>query len=77
MSRLTSLGLLISLLFAGSMWFYVEQILVPHQKQYAAQHGIPRGNLSDLYPRWLGSRELLLHGSRPDSPGRLALAANS
>jgi Glycosyltransferase family 87 len=67
LSRLTSLGLLISLLFAGSMWFYVEQILVPHQKQYAAQHGIPRGNLSDLYPRWLGSRELLLHGRDPYS----------
>src|SRR5262244_2824881 len=50
------------------MWFYVECILVPHQKQYAAEHGIPRGNLSDLYPRWLGTRELLLHGRDPYFP---------
>jgi len=28
----------------------------------------PRGNLSDLYPRWLGARELLLHGRDPYSP---------
>ena len=30
-----------------------------------AAKGIPRGNLSDLYPRWLGARELLLHGRDP------------
>ena len=68
MFKLTSLGLLTSLLLAGSMWFYVECILVPHQKRYAAEHGIPRGNLSDLYPRWLGSRALLLNGRDPYSP---------
>ena len=28
----------------------------------------PRGNLSDLYPRWLGARELLLRGRDPYSP---------
>ena len=26
---------------------------------------VPRGNLSDLYPRWLGARELLLHRRNP------------
>jgi len=30
--------------------------------------GTPRGNLSDLYPRWLGARELLLHHRDPYSP---------
>ena len=50
-----------SLLFAGSMWFYVQRILVPFQNADAKIHGRPRGNLSDLYPRWLGARELLLH----------------
>jgi hypothetical protein len=34
---------------------------------YAAIHGVPRGNLSDLYPRWLGARELLRHGRNPYS----------
>ena len=52
---------------AGSMWFYVEHILVPHQIADAAGHDRPRGNLSDLYPRWLGARELLLHGRNPYS----------
>ena len=61
------LGLLLALLFAGSMWFYVGQVLVPYQKADAAIHGRPRGNLSDLYPRWLGTRELLLHHRDPYS----------
>ncbi len=62
------LGLLLALLFAGSMWFYVQRVLVPYQKADAAAHGQPRGNLSDLYPRWLGTRELLLHHRDPYSP---------
>jgi Glycosyltransferase family 87 len=61
------LGLLLALLFAGSMWFYVQRVLVPYQKADAAAHGRPRGNLSDLYPRWLGTRELLLHHRNPYS----------
>ncbi len=50
------------------MWFYVQWVLVPYQKSDAAAHGRPRGNLSDLYPRWLGMRELLLHHRDPYSP---------
>ncbi len=49
------------------MWLYVSRVIVPQQKAYAAIHGNPRGNLSDLYPRWLGSRELLLHRRDPYS----------
>jgi hypothetical protein len=59
--------LILALLFAGSMWFYVKRVLVPYQKADAAVHGRPRGNLSDLYPRWLGARELLLHHRNPYS----------
>jgi Glycosyltransferase family 87 len=47
------------------MWVYVGQILKPRQVADAATHNRPRGNLSDLYPRWLGARELLLHGRNP------------
>jgi len=50
------------------MWFYVQHVLIPHQKADATLHGTPRGNLSDLYPRWLGARELLLHHRDPYSP---------
>ena len=68
MPKDTRLELLLTLLFAGSMWFYVQQVLVPYQKADAAARGRPRGNLSDLYPRWLGTRELLLHHRDPYSP---------
>jgi hypothetical protein len=50
---------------AASMWFYVDRILVGHQMADAVAHDNPRGNLSDLYPRWLGARELLLHHRNP------------
>lgn len=47
------------------MWSYAAFILIPHQRSEAATNGTPRGNLSDLYPRWLGARELLLNGRDP------------
>jgi hypothetical protein len=52
----------------ASTWFYMNRILIAQQVTDAAAHGRPRGNLSDLYPRWLGARELLLHGRNPYSP---------
>ena len=58
---------MIALLLAASMWSYVQYVLVPYQQADAAAHGRPRGNLSDLYPRWLGARELLLHHRDPYS----------
>jgi hypothetical protein len=57
----------VALLCAVSMWFYVDRILVGYQVADAAVHQRPRGNLSDLYPRWLGARELLLHQRNPYS----------
>jgi hypothetical protein len=68
MERNSKLAWPLALLFAGSMWFYVQHILIGHQRADAAVHGIPRGNLSDLYPRWFGARELLLHHRDPYSP---------
>jgi hypothetical protein len=49
------------------MWLYLQRVVIPHQVTEAAIHGRPRGNLSDLYPRWLGARELLLRGRDPYS----------
>ncbi len=66
MRKRTQLGMLIfAAVAAASMWFYVVRILVPYQVADAAAHQRPRGNLSDLYPRWLGARELLLHHRNP------------
>jgi hypothetical protein len=65
--KASQLGFLIALLCAGSMWFYVQRVLIPHERADAAMHQRPRGNLSDLYPRWWGARELLLHQRNPYS----------
>ena len=59
--------MLLALLCAGSMWFYVRRVLVAHQLADAAAFHRPRGILSDLYPRWLGARELLLRHRDPYS----------
>ena len=48
-------GLLGATLLAAGMYFFVERVWAP-----------PEGtHLSDLYSRWYGSRELLLHGRDP------------
>ena len=61
------LVLLISVLICFGSWRWVRYILIPANTS-AAQHGaLPIGNNSDLYPRWLGARELLLHGRDPYS----------
>jgi len=62
-SRL-QVGVLVGI-FVGSMCLYVQRVLIPHQKTEALVTQQPRGNLSDLYPRWLGARELLLRGRDP------------
>jgi|tagenome__1003787_1003787.scaffolds.fasta_scaffold20988445_3 hypothetical protein len=59
------ISLLLALIASCSIWVYVQFIFIPHQKADASKLQIPRGNLSDLYPRWLGARELLLHGRDP------------
>jgi hypothetical protein len=52
------LGLLIAALLAFSMWFFVDRIWAPPVEMH----------FSDLYPRWYGSRELLLRGRDPYGP---------
>lgn len=58
---------MLTVVAAASMWFYVIGILRARQIAEAEAKQIPRGNLSDLYPRWLGARELLLHHRNPYS----------
>ncbi len=60
-------ALTLVVLLAAGMWCYVDLILIPHEITNSARLGEPRGNLSDLYPRWLGTRELLLHKRDPYS----------
>src|SRR6266581_9636356 len=64
----TSLLIAASILAGIGMWGYFNGVAVDEQKAEAAAKNIPRGNLSDLYPRWLGTREFLLHHRNPYSP---------
>lgn len=66
-SRALGIALTFAVLASASTWFYMDYILRAQQVAEAAAHNRPRGNLSDLYPRWLGARELLLHGRNPYS----------
>src|SRR5689334_23743486 len=52
---------------AASMYVFFSWVLLPAQKAEAAAKNMPRGNLSDLYPTWLGARELLLNRRDPYS----------
>src|SRR5271169_2556230 len=56
-----------SLLVCWGIWRWAETILVPANTLAAQSKGVPIGNNSDLYPRWLGARELLLHRRDPYS----------
>jgi hypothetical protein len=59
--------LLAAVLCAAGVWLYADRVLIPHQISDAVVHNRPTGNRSDLYPQWLGARELLLYGHDPYS----------
>jgi len=61
-------AVVLALVAAASTWVYMDRVLKPQQVADALAHDRPRGNLSDLYPRWLGARELLQHRRNPYSP---------
>lgn len=50
---------------ALGVWRWANTILAPANTATVLAAGRPIGNNSDLYPRWLGARELLLHGRDP------------
>ncbi len=54
-------------LCVAGMWLHVNRVVIAHQIADSHRLSKPRGNLSDLYPRWLGTRELLLHHRNPYS----------
>lgn len=61
-------ALLIALLLGAGSLYYVQRVLIPYQKQDAVAHSRTRGILSDLYPRWIGARELILNHRDPYGP---------
>src|SRR5947207_7393492 len=63
----TAVLLLASFTMLAGMHAYFRTVIIPAQEVHAATHDEPRGNLSDLYPRWLGTKEFLLQHRNPYS----------
>ena len=61
------MALAASLFISLGTWRWAQRVLVPSNTVAAQRSGVPVGNNSDLYPRWLGARELLLHHRDPYS----------
>ena len=59
------LALASSLLVLIGVWRWAESIRIPTNTSQVLARGVPLGNNSDLYPRWLGAREALLHHRNP------------
>lgn len=48
-------------------WTYVQRVLLPWEHYVNVKRGYTKPPLGDLYPRWVGTRELLLNGRNPYS----------
>ena len=71
--KYTLLAGCVVVLLAGLL-AYNQLIFLPSWRQAAQANGYERGNLSDLYVRWLGTRVLLGQGQDPYSPEVVAVA---
>jgi Glycosyltransferase family 87 len=56
-----------SLVLCAGLWYWAVVIFAPANTASAQQRHRPMGNNSDLYARWHGTRELLLHHRDPYS----------
>ena len=59
--------LLLSLAVSAVTWLYAVKVLLPATAIVGAEYGTLT-QLGDLYPRWVGTRELLLYGRNPYGP---------
>jgi hypothetical protein len=66
--RLKTLSALTAVLMLAGMVSYFHYVIIPGQDAASNFQQFPSGNFSDLYPRWFGSRELLLRQRDPYSP---------
>ena len=67
--RVSAVWILLAMVFAAGVWLFAQRVLIPYQIRDAVAHERPRGNLSDLYPRWIGARALLLQRRDPYGEG--------
>lgn len=62
------LWVLAGILASMVSWTYMHRILLPWEDFVNVQQGQVKAQLGDLYPRWVGTRELLLNGRNPYGP---------
>lgn len=60
--------LVLSLLAAGITWIYATKVQQPWERYIDVDSGKLKAQMGDLYPRWVGTRALLLHGRNPYGP---------
>jgi hypothetical protein len=58
------LWFVVAVLASTVSWVYMHRILLPREYYVNVQHGL-KEQMGDLYPRWVGTRELLLNGRNP------------
>jgi len=64
----TTIWLLLSVLACAVSWLYTVRVLGPWEHYVNVEHGNLKNQMGDLYSPWMGTRELLLHGSNPYGP---------
>ena len=64
----TWLWVLAGIVATAVSWTYTHRILLPWENFVNVQQGQVKAQLGDLYPRWFGTRELLLNGRNPYGP---------
>jgi hypothetical protein len=62
------LWLLVALFVSGTTWLYMHRVLEPWEHYVDVETGKLKTQLGDLYPRWVGTRALLLKGRNPYGP---------
>jgi len=60
--------LLLGIAASAISWTYMHRVLLPREHYSNVERGKLKSQMGDLYPRWVGTRELLLHGKNPYSP---------
>jgi|HubBroStandDraft_5_1064220.scaffolds.fasta_scaffold24254_2 hypothetical protein len=59
---------LLSLFAATITWLYADRVLGPWDRHIGEVRDGIKAQMGDLYPRWVGTRELLLRGLNPYGP---------
>ena len=57
--------LVAAILASATSWTYIHRILLPWEHYVNVERGRVKAQMNDLYPRWVGAQELLLHGQNP------------